>query len=310
MASGPEECPLCDRQFSSPGALKDHAWETHTACHYCGEQLEPDEQHLYKHWLAAHSDELRTVDERRATDAVDSMTVGEQLEHGGVGAALGAVPRRYVLLVGGTVAAGGVVAGGAMFAGGLGNDGDFVSDAEYARFGESDADATITYYGNYKCPFCADFSTGFLRDLIREYVDPGSLEIVYRNVAYLDGQPFLGSDAPAAGSAGLAVYDNEPESWRDFHDYVFENQPPESQEWATPDRLSSFAAESGVEDTDAVETAARENRYRPVLEDTDAAAREAGIEGTPALVIGGTAVNPLADESRTRTLIEDAISSA
>lgn len=309
MTAGPEECPICDQQFSSPGALKEHTWETHTACHYCGEQLGAEENQLYRHWLAAHPDELRTVDRRRANDAVDSVTISDRLEHGGVGAALGEVPRRYVLLAGGTVAAGGIAAGGAMFADGLGG-GDVVTDAAYARFGDGDAGATITYYGSYKCGFCADFSTGFLRDLIEEYVESGSLEIVYRNVSYLDGQPFLGSDGPAAGSAGLAVYDNEPESWRDFHDHVFENQPSEGRAWATPDQLASFAADSGVEDTDAVETAARENRYRPVLEDTDTAARDAGVEGTPTLVIDGTAINPLADESRTKTLIEDAISSA
>lgn len=310
MTSGPEECPICGQQFSSPGALKDHTWEIHTACHYCGEQLETDENQLYRHWLAAHPDDLRTVDRRRADDAVDSVTIGDRLEHGGVGAALGEVPRRYVLLAGGTVAAGGIAAGGAMFAGGLGNSGDFVTDAEYARFGDGDAGTTITYFGSYKCGFCADFGTGFLQDLIDEYVESGSLEIIYRNISYLDGQPFLGADGPAAGSAGLAVYDNEPESWRDFHDHIFENQPSEGREWATPEQLSSFAADSGVEDTETVEAAAQENRYKPVLEDTATAAREAGVEGTPTLVIGGTAINPLADEARTRSLIEDAISGA
>jgi len=185
-----------------------------------------------------------------------------------------------------------------------------VEEYEYARIGAEDATATITYFGSYKCPICAQFGTGLFQDLLQEYVDPGDLAILYRNVSYFNGQPFLGSDAPNAGHAGLAVYNNEPESYLDFHEYIFENQPPESQRWATPDQLATFAGEAGVSDTDVVRTAVEENRYRNALEATASAANDAGLRGTPSLLVDGTLFNPLSDPAQTRQVLDDAIANA
>lgn len=310
----PRTCPICNSEFDTAGAARTHALDSHGACHYCGDQVSDDsEEQLYRHWLAAHPDDLSTVDYKRADAAVDSMTFSERLSSGGVGSAVAHLPRRYVLIAGGTAAAGGIAIGGALLTSD-GNDGapsgDLVSDEyEYATMGRDQAETTITYFGNYKCPFCARFTTGFLKDLRRDYVATGDLAIQYRNLSYIDGTPFLGPDAVTAGHAGLAVYHNEPAVYWDYHDYVYENQGPESQEWATTETLTDYASNAGVSDPSVIETAIDESRYEEALQASDAAAQDAGIRGTPALVIDGTVLNPLADQTQTRTAIEDAISS-
>lgn len=314
MTQQSNSCPVCGEQFDSNGGVRDHAWEQHHACHYCGEQLPDDvpESELYRHWLTAHPDDLRRVDRKQADAAVDSLSFSERLSSQGAGAAVASLPRRYFLLAGGAATAAGVAGAGAYLTSRpdtQGADGtDSVEDYEYARIGPADATATITYYGSYKCPFCAEFSTGQLQDLISDYVDPGDLAIVYRNLSYFNGQTFLGPDAPNAGHAGLAVYNTDPESYLDYHDYVFRNQPPESQQWATADRLAGFARDAGVSDPGVVRTAVEESRYEDALEKTASAAKEAGIRGTPALVIDGTVATPGQDP--VRDLIDDAIASS
>ncbi|MXR43067.1 thioredoxin domain-containing protein [Halobaculum sp. WSA2] len=173
----------------------------------------------------------------------------------------------------------------------------------YARTGSADR-PTVTYYGNWKCPYCADFSTGFLGDIITDYVEPGDVNLQFRALAYIDGEPFLGPDAPRAAQAGLAAWNVGPETYWRYHEYVFANQPPESATWATTDKLVSFAEEAGVPETGQLRTKIQEQAYESPIRETSQAAADAGVSGTPALVIDGETVNPLSDEQRTRTLIE------
>jgi protein-disulfide isomerase len=305
-------CPICADGFESDGTLRDHMWGQHRACHYCETQFSDDdaESVLYKHWLAVHPDDLAQVDYKRAESVVDEITFSDRLSARGVGPAVANLPRRYILVAGGATATAGIAGATAYLnsqAEGERPGANPVDEYEYATLGSKNAGTSITYYGSYKCPFCAEFSTGLLQELIREYVDPGNLAITYRNLSYFNGKPFLGPDAPNAGHAGLAVYNTGPASYRDFHEYVFRNQPPESQQWATADRLTMFAREAGVTEPSVVRTAIRERRYKNALQETESAANTNGLRGTPALVVDGMSFNPLSDPEQTRQIIEDAI---
>jgi protein-disulfide isomerase len=306
-------CPVCSAQSSSNGGVRDHAWDSHNACHYCGEQFSDsaNKSALYTHWLTAHPDDLENADRKRADSAVDGISFSDRLSNEGASAAVSAVPRRYVLVGGGAAVTAGLVGFGALLnsqSGGVGRGpANTVDDYEYARIGPADAGTTITYFGSYKCPHCKRFGATLFQDIIRDYVEPGDLAITYRNVSYLRGSPFLGQDAPNAGHAGLAVYNNEPDSYLEYHNYIFENQPSEGQHWATADRLTAFARQAGVSDPSIVRTAVEENRYRNALEETAEDAQDAGLRGTPELLVDGTMVNPLRDPAQTRRLIEDAI---
>lgn len=174
---------------------------------------------------------------------------------------------------------------------------------DYAVMGSADA-PEITYYGNWKCPFCAQFATGFMGDVVTDYVEPGDVRLRFRAMAYGGGgEPFLGPDAVTAARAGLAVWNAEPESYWPFHETVFANQPPEGREWATADRLVGFAETAGVESTDAIRAAIDEGRYQSRIEATTTDAFDAGVQGTPTLVVGGSAVSPF-EEGQTRDAIE------
>ena len=319
-------CPVCADQFETAGATRDHAWNTHNACHYCGEQLEGEtDERLYRHWLAAHPDTLSRVDYKRADAAVDSLTFTERLSEGGVSAAVGGLTRRQFLLAGGGTATAALVVGGTVLTNNKGTESngstnstgetsavatapipDSPTEFRYAVMGSADAEVTVTYFGSWKCPYCAQFSTGMLSQLVTDYVEPGTIALEFRNLAYIGGEPFLGPDAPAAGQSGLAVWNAEPASYWSFHEYVFQNQPPEREQWATADQLVEFAQSAGMSKTEVVRTAIQENQYEDALRATGKAASDSGVNSTPTLLIDGTTINPLGNEDRTRRLIEDA----
>ena len=174
---------------------------------------------------------------------------------------------------------------------------------QYATMGTGKP-SQVTYYGSWKCPYCAEFSQGFLNEIVTEYVEPNGLPLTYRGLAYAGGEPFLGPDAPRATRAGLAVWDLAPKSYWGYHEYVFANQPPESEQWATTDQLVTFAEQAGIERTGELRSRIESGRYKTAVRDTAAAAQQASVESTPTLVIDGQAVSPLNEQERTRQLLE------
>ncbi|MFB6073809.1 MAG: DsbA family protein [Haloarculaceae archaeon] len=179
----------------------------------------------------------------------------------------------------------------------------------YATMGHADAPVVATYIGNWKCPYCARFSTGNFADVVTEYVEPGDLAVQFRALAYIGNQAFLGPDAPRAARAGLAVWHADPDSYWAFHEYVMSNQPSERRQWATTDRLVSMADSAGVSDTEAVRSAVENGDYQAPVRQTARVAASAGVDSTPAFAVGGQMVNPLQTDQLT-SAIESAIESA
>lgn len=314
-------CPICGDGFDTASAVREHAWTAHTACHYCGDRFD-DDRGRYVHWLVVHDDELSRLERKQAETAVDTVTLRDRLAHHGIrGVVSDPVLRRRAVLGGSALVLAGGIGGIALMdsqiTDGSHADGPAQSVAtapipaspsqyRYAVMGPADADLTITYFGSWKCPYCAQFSTGFLTTLVREYVRPGKIAIKFRDLAFFNGEPFLGPDAPAAGHAGLAVWHTDPQTYWTYHEYVMAHQPPERKQWATPERLATFARRAGVSDPGAIRNAVKNQRYTDALRATSDAATRAGVNGTPALFIDGTMVSPF-DRDKTHRLIETAL---
>lgn len=177
----------------------------------------------------------------------------------------------------------------------------------YAQAGGSGP--RITYYGNWKCPVCAEFSNGSERVLslgtiIEDYVQPGNLRLRYRALAYRsDGAPFLGPDAPRAARAGLAVWNEAPSAYWPFHETVMAEQPPESETWATVEQLIDFADSAGVSALDSIRTAIERGAYQDLVEATAERAGTLGVTGTPTLVIDDELYSPFNSE-QTRSALD------
>ncbi|WP_049985863.1 DsbA family protein [Halobellus rufus] len=168
------------------------------------------------------------------------------------------------------------------------------------------AEETLTLYGNWKCPYTQEFVRGQLGVLIDDFVTTGDVSIELRNVAYLDGEPYLGSDAPRASEAGLAVWNVDPGSFWTYLSYVFANQPQERYEWASTDTLVRFAEQAGVERVDRIRQAIRDRTYTGDVQTSADRAEEIGISTVPRVVYDGDVTAPTVDPEATRAQFERA----
>jgi len=178
------------------------------------------------------------------------------------------------------------------------------SDADFAVMGTTDA-PTVTLYGNWKCPYTREFVVSSLGDVVSTYVEPGALRLRFRALAYRNGDPFLGPDAPRAAWAGQAVWARDPASFWRYFATVFRNQPPERESWATAARLRTFmraASVSGRDDvTEDVHAGRRDDRVRK----TTRRARELDLADVPRLVApDGTVVAPNIEPERTTRVLD------
>lgn len=175
-------------------------------------------------------------------------------------------------------------------------------DTQYPQMGSADDVATL--YGSWKCPYTREFVVSQLPSLIDEYVRPGDISIRYRAVAYQDSEPFLGPDAPATANAGLAVWENDPESFWNYFTYVFANQPQERYEWGQPALLERFAQKAGVDSPEQIAAAAREAEYTLSVQQTASSASKYDIWTVPRLRYDGEVTAPTVNPAQTREQLE------
>jgi len=153
--------------------------------------------------------------------------------------------------------------------------------ADGRALGRSDAPATLDVYEDYQCPGCAVYSTAMEPRLIREYVAPGRLRIVFRDFAFL-GQESLDA-AAAARAAG-----NQGAFWA-YHDWLFANQSGENRGAFRREVLVEIARRIGLD-------VARFERDLddPSTADAVSAERDSGssvpVTSTPTLVLNGQVI--------------------
>ena len=142
--------------------------------------------------------------------------------------------------------------------------------------GRADAPVTLLEYSDFGCPFCARFARDTLPALEAEFVEAGRLRVAYKHFPILQLHPNAGAAAEAAECAG------QQGRFRAMHDALF----------AEPGRLDEAALAAR-----AVAVGLDDARFRACLtggETRDkvaretAEAREIGVTGTPAFLLGVT----------------------
>lgn len=177
---------------------------------------------------------------------------------------------------------------------------------EHARLGREEASATATIYGNWKCPYTREFVLQSMDELVEEFVEPGNVALEFRALSYLNGEPFLGLDAPRAARAGLEIWRSAPQRYWSYFASVFTNQPHERYEWATTDRLLRFAETVGVDDT-GVEKAMIAGKHRTKVRATTDRAAEKGISTVPRVATSEKVTAPTVDFEATKRQLRQAV---
>ncbi|KUL37832.1 hypothetical protein ADL22_20135 [Streptomyces sp. NRRL F-4489] len=150
--------------------------------------------------------------------------------------------------------------------------------------GAPGARSTLTVWEDFRCPACQQFETGF-RPVIHELQDSGKLRAEYHLATLIDGNTG-GSGSLNAANAALCAQDAG--KFRQLHDVLYANQPPEQQDrFADKTYLVKLAGKVPGLVTDTFTTCVRSGRYDGFVRKSNAAFASAGFRGTPTVLLNG-----------------------
>lgn len=192
---------------------------------------------------------------------------------------------RRLLTIGGVVLVMVAIVVGAVVISKLSDDPATAGDAEYGvAIGPEDAPHEIVIYEDFLCPFCGELERQSAERL-QELADDGKVRVEYRPFELLSQ---FGDYSKEATNAFAVVLEEEgSEVAKAFHDLLFENQPAEdSAEFPSADELVALAVEAGA-DEDAVRGGIEGLDQQDWVDEATAAAKKAGVSGTPTVVLDG-----------------------
>lgn len=154
-----------------------------------------------------------------------------------------------------------------------------VAVGNYPVQGDPNAKVTVIEFADFRCPFCEQWFKNTEPSLMKDYVNNGKVKFYFRDYAFLGPASTLAAEAAECA--------NDQNQFWALHDYLYQNQPDESDtSMYTIDNLSQVAGTLGMDQT----------QFQSCLsskKDTDKAAKDlsdgqkAGVNGTPTVFING-----------------------
>ena len=152
---------------------------------------------------------------------------------------------------------------------------------EALRLGRADAPVSVVVFSDPQCPFCRQLALGAEQQFIREYVDTGKANLVYRHYAFLGPESTRGAEA-------LECAGHQGKFW-ELHRLVYENQFPENSGQVTDAKLSEWAASAGLNVADFA--SCLNSGHGKAAVDADYQVGVAlDVRGTPATFVNGKRV--------------------
>ncbi len=145
--------------------------------------------------------------------------------------------------------------------------------------GNKDAKVTVIEFADFRCPFCEQFFSQVEPQLMKDYVDTGKVKFVFRSFAFLGPASTLASNAAECA--------NDQSKFWDFYDYMYKNQPPESDtSMYTNEKLTSIAGDLGM-NTDQFSSCITSTKFDKNVSGDLADGQKAGVSGTPTFFVNG-----------------------
>lgn len=162
-----------------------------------------------------------------------------------------------------------------------GSGGNRVESMPQPTAGPEDAPVTIQVWEDFACPHCRTFSLQVLPNVMAQFVEPGDARYVHHDFPIPVNERWSWDVAFAARHVQREA---DSAAFFAFAKAAYRNQGSFSM-----DLLGSLASDQGVE---GVSSAVGDERYRPVVEADRQRGSDAGLRGTPFVLVNGEAVDP------------------
>jgi len=149
--------------------------------------------------------------------------------------------------------------------------------------GQANAPVTIAFWSDFQCPFCKSFELNTFPQMVKDYVDTGKVRVVFMDFT------FLGKDSTTAALYNRSVwklYSSQYMAWRIA---MYNAQDQEGDQGfgnaASIDKLDATIASIDAAKV-AADVKANTGTYQAAIDADKAEAGKAGVNATPAFVIG------------------------
>jgi protein-disulfide isomerase len=141
-------------------------------------------------------------------------------------------------------------------------DGPMLGDKENVK-------VAVVEFSDYRCGYCERHKNETLPSIIENYVDTGKIVYVFRDF------PIYGDDI--ANAAKCVYHIAGVDAYKEFHTNAFNAEDD--------DAISQIAQEAGV-DEGQFNSCYSSKQYQGEVDADNAAAQDAGLQGTPGFIIG------------------------
>lgn len=166
--------------------------------------------------------------------------------------------------------------------------------------GDANAPVVMAVWYDYQCPFCKRYELETVAQVYENYVKTGKVRIVFKDFQ------FLGPDSATAALFGRAVWEAYPERFYEWYVAMAENQDEEHGGFGDLASIEAMTTELGGMDVARITGLMESKRteYQAAIEADRAEGSSMGISGTPATIIGTTALSGAQPYERVASLIE------
>ena len=156
-----------------------------------------------------------------------------------------------------------------------------ISEDNDPVIGNPDAPITIIEFSDFQCPFCARFHIQTLPTIMEEYIEKGSVKLVFRDFPIQSIHP---NAVPASVAAECA---NEQGKFKQMHDILFEKQ----NEWSNLETVyaielfNQYSEQINLEQEQFSSCLSTAKYVKEIQNDLNDG-RTYGVTGTPGFFIG------------------------
>lgn len=166
--------------------------------------------------------------------------------------------------------------------------------------GQEDAPVSIVEFGDFKCPSCKAWGETIYPKLVEDYLMSGDVKFSYVNVL------FHGEESIIGALAGESVFQQDPESYWDFHKDVFDAQPTEDHDaaWLTKEKMLEIAKKYPSVDQDQLNQDIGEELTMPQVDIDEELYTKHQVSYTPTIKINGVTMEDPFDYEKMKEMID------
>jgi protein-disulfide isomerase len=165
--------------------------------------------------------------------------------------------------------------------------------------GDPNAKVKIVEFADFRCPFCEQLFKQAEPQIIKDYVNSGKAVFYFRHFA------FLGDPSVVAANATECA--NEQGKFWDMYNWLYNNQPPESDtSMYNVEKLTQVAGTLGM-DTNQFSGCLSSKKYQKNVDKDQSDGQTAGVSGTPTLFINGKSIVGAEPYATIKAQIEQAL---